>query len=552
MSNEVKQIAGLALKDEKARKSLKGINVIAEGILNDGRDTTESLQTLINKYPEGTTFYFENGTYNFKNIELPSNTKIIGNTNTKFVIPSNTEIACNFLLENVENIIFENVYMQNGENPNTGVLYGGNNENFKCCILAKECNNIQIKNSVFNKFYYGIHCIDTNNVHIENCKFKNSGYSMIMALNDSKFYNIVNCEFDTCYSNVSNKNTYMVSFSCFNYETQIASPENIIIENCKFKNNEYWEGIDTHGANNIKILNCYFYNIKNAIVLFNDQRYTMRHLKMRDIIIENCNILSDLVDSRGILVSGAQNGLVDGFLIQNVVVKNNTIKIPNIETDTIYALYLHYIENLIVDSNLIEAYQNCLRTHMVLYGTISNNKITSNLHQPVIMYYTHLVDFIYNKIFMKETNNNAMNTFDYSNICCLNNVANNSADFNKKYGSASIYATFGKPLIDWTTMRETNEIVTSKNVSRNATSAKTATTLLSGTAGSEIITTSQNIFKECSILQNISIVNGGGSGVNLDCYIKEYIDENHIKISTPLLSNISDTTFTLTPRTLNA
>lgn len=551
------------IKDETARTDISSldtrvtdlenafyVDVVAKGINNSGNDVTEALQELINSYDEGTTFYFQNGTYYCKDILLKNNTKILGNTNTKFIIPTNEEIKNIFKLENVSKIEFENLYLQNASNSNVHQLYGGSFDNFKACILLNNANNITIKNCKFNNFFYGLHCIDSNNINVFDSDFFNSGYSMIMAINNCKNYHINNCNFENSYSNISNNNTYMIAFTSSGFEYGLTYPENIIIENCNFKNNPYWEGIDTHGANNIKILNCNLFNIKNAIVLVNDQRFLQRALKMHDIIIENCYIESEFENSRGILVSGSLNGLTNGFLLDNVIIKNNTINIHNISSNDIYALYLHYVKNLFVENNIIKTTKNNLRTHMVIFGTIANNKIESEATQPIIVYYTHLVDFLYNKIYMKGNFPNAMNTFKLSNIYCEGNVANQTEYFNRSYGNSNFFATFGKPILDWVTMRPTSDIVTSKNVSRNAASASTPQCTLTGNNGSDIITSSVNILTVASILQNISIINGEGDGVPLNCYISEYIDEYHFKISTPLLADVVNTSFQLLPRTL--
>ena len=77
------------IKDETARTNISSldtrvtalenavyVDVVAKGINNSGNDVTEALQELINSYNEGTTFYFQNGTYYCKDILLKNNTKI--------------------------------------------------------------------------------------------------------------------------------------------------------------------------------------------------------------------------------------------------------------------------------------------------------------------------------------------------------------------------------------------------------------------------------------------------------------------------------------------
>ena len=179
------------IKDETARTDISSldtrvtalenavyVDVVAKGINNSGNDVTEALQELINSYNEGTTFYFQNGTYYCKDILLKNNTKILGNTNTKFIIPTNEEIKNIFKLENVSNIEFENLYLQNASNSNIHQLYGGSFDNFKACILLNNANNITIKNCKFNNFFYGLHCIDSNNINVFDSDFSNSGYSI--------------------------------------------------------------------------------------------------------------------------------------------------------------------------------------------------------------------------------------------------------------------------------------------------------------------------------------------------------------------------------------
>ena len=75
------------------------VNVVGEGIANDGTDVSTDLQALINLYPNGATFYFPNGTYKFKDIELNSNTTILGDTDTNFVIDDDT-ICKQFIIDN--------------------------------------------------------------------------------------------------------------------------------------------------------------------------------------------------------------------------------------------------------------------------------------------------------------------------------------------------------------------------------------------------------------------------------------------------------------------
>ena len=120
------------------------IDVIKYGIKNDGTDVSVNLQNLINQFPDGATFFFANGTYNFKNIELNSNTTILGNTNTNFEIDDT--IAKQFILDEVENVHFKNCNFKNGTDYEQE-LFGGAVNNVKASIYMDNSNTITIENA---------------------------------------------------------------------------------------------------------------------------------------------------------------------------------------------------------------------------------------------------------------------------------------------------------------------------------------------------------------------------------------------------------------------
>ncbi|MFR8117276.1 MAG: right-handed parallel beta-helix repeat-containing protein [Clostridia bacterium] len=527
---------------EKIQEIKDKINVKRFGIEGNNIDVTENLQNLINKLGSQ-TYFFPKGIYYFKNINPPSNCKLIGEEGTKFIIPTNEEIVSNFYIENKENISFENIYFQNAENSNVGTLYGDNFYNIKACIFAKNSSNIKINNCIFNKFFYGFQAEDTNNVIISNSKFSKSGYGMIFVFNNSKNYKIINCEFDTAYTNVSNNLTYMIAFTSSDFNETLTFPENITIENCDFKNNLYWESIDTHGANNIKINNCNFYNVYAGITLFNDQRFVNRHLQMHDIIITNNRFNpNNLENATGLIISGAQNGLTDGYMLKNVIITNNIFENFYLTKATKYVIYLDRIENFNFNNNVIETNARNIRTNLCIKGTINNNNMKTNATAPISVTRTHLVTIQNNNIIMENEQPNAINPFEPSNIFIKDNVCNCSELFVRAYGNVDRYATFGQPLLDWTTLRPLNKYVTSKNVYRNAQLPGSSTIKITGTADSDIVSASENLFNQFSLLQYITILGAGENGGDLTVYIKECIDDTHFKISSNILTSVSSAT----------
>lgn len=374
----------ISLADENLVAELIPINnmyvdVYQFGIKNDGTDCTTKLQNLINMFTNGATFYFRNGTYYFKNITVPSNSQIIGEGNTKFIIPTNEEIACIFRIENKENITIKDIKLQNGANVDDGHNYGSvksNVENLKSCIYFGSCENILIDNVYCDTFFDGIKFFNTNNVKLLNSTLINSGYSGVMIFENSKHYIIENCTFENAYNNNGTGNTYMIAITDNDNETSIVVPEDIKINKCNFINNLGWEGIDTHGGNKISITNCYFESMHNAIALYNDQRYVNRHLHMHDIIIDN-NIFdgknNSEIQTSVINVFGSdEESTGEGYTCKNVTITNNQFinNINNIERADIYIVYC---ENVEMRNNNFQSSKKILRLRNCVYGNIADN-----------------------------------------------------------------------------------------------------------------------------------------------------------------------------------
>ena len=471
---KVREITNDDIVDEEFIISLANENLIAElipdnnfivdvnqfGIKNDGSDMSTKLQNLMNIFTNGATFFFRNGTYYCKNINIPSNSKIIGEGNAKFIIPTNEEIACIFRTENKENITIENIKLQNGVNVNDGHNYGSvksNVENLKSCIYFGSCENILIDNVYCDTFFDGIKFYNTNNVKILNSTLINSGYSGIMIFENSKHYIIENCSFENAYNNNGTGNTYMIAITDNDNETSIVVPEDIKINKCNFINNLGWEGIDTHGGNKISITNCYFENIHVAIALYNDQRYINRHLHMHDIIIDN-NIFdgknNENVQTSVINIFGSdEESTGEGFTCKNVTITNNQFmnNINNIERADIY---LVYCENVEIQNNNFQGSKKILRLRNCVYGNIAHNTFEFNQDDFVMTFdgaqcFQFSKNVIINKNLIPQY---IVYGMAISNVYFDQNFANYSNEFCRLQGNLFNFRTFGMPEIDHTNM----------------------------------------------------------------------------------------------------
>lgn len=533
------------------KKNMFYVNVVGHGIKNDGTDVTTDLQNLLNEYAStGATFYFKNGTYYFKNISIPSNCKILGDTNTKFIIPTNEEIACIFKLDNKENIEFENCYFQNGANVNGQGHFGSGifiEDELKSCASFLDCNNISFYNCKFDTFFDGLKFKDTDNVTIEKCSFKNSGYSCIMLFSDCKNYLINNSLFDTIYSNLDNNNCYFIActYTSRSDKTDILVPENITVSNCKFLNNPYWEGVDSHGSNNFTVENCYFKNVLNPIMLGNDTRHTSRHLKMHNLTISN-NIFdgNNALGFGNVIINGDMYNSSDSFLINGVTITNNKwININNTSSQSNYPLSIIYCKNVNISGNVFNCIEGCLRLHYSLYGYVKNN--TFNIRQATyfIRTYSSWLFYISENVF-----NNEQSYFKYivngdstknGLLIMLNNLTFYTSNiWTNNISSVSLFRCFGLPIFSDVYLQPLNKVISSKNIRTRIqiTLKITATTV----ANSNIVNTSDFVLDQICPGCDITIKGAGADGADLNCTIVKYISRNQFKISTNALTSVSN------------
>ena len=367
-----------------------------------------------------------------------------------------------------------------------------------------------------------------------------------MLFSDCKNYLINNSIFDTVYSNLESKNCYFIACTYTNRsdETDILVSENITVSNCKFYNNTFWEGVDTHGSNNFTIENCYFKNVANPIMLGNDARHIYRHLKMHNLTISN-NIFdgNNTLGFGNVIINGDIANSSDSFLINGVsIVNNKWININNTSNQTNYPLMINYCQNVNISGNVFNCIEGCLRLHNSLYGYVKNN--TFNIRQATyfIRTYSTWLFYISENVF-----NNSQTIFDYivnidpSKKCLfilLNNLTFYSTVTWTNSLSAVPFKCFGLPNINDRYLQPLNTVISSKNIRTETplTLGITATTV----ANSNIVNTSDFVLDEICPGCDITIKGAGNDGADLNCTILEYISRTQFKISTNALTSVSN------------
>ena len=271
-------------------------------------------------------------------------------------------------MEDVSNITFENISLTNDD-----IRTGNTSPADKYLIKILNCNNLNFNNiKVYNAYNGGIKIKKSNTLNFINCEFKNCYYDMLTLLSETQNILVDNCIFDTC--TTTYENSYLIANGSDNYDEEVEFlSKNITIQNSKFLNNPNWEGIDSHGCENWKIINNYIYNCKEGIHYAYDKRPNVTNILNNNIIIKNNIIenptLSPSVKS-GIVVIGAdikfsKNITIDSNIIINYGAINST-----------YPIQIEYSKDFTITNNKIDSFSiGGIQTAWVINGSIKNNII---------------------------------------------------------------------------------------------------------------------------------------------------------------------------------
>ena len=516
------------------------IDVSKYDIIGDVSDVSAKFQALVNSKGSA-TYFFPNGEYLIHDISLPSNTTILGDTDTLFAIRTYWKVNI-FSLLNVENIAIKNLKFTHA---NTGDLEKENlapqGWDIYSCIKMEGCNNIFVENCHFKYFWYGITIINTSHITIRDCSFIESGYSMILCLNDSHYILIDNCYFDHCYNN-NTGNTYMVVLSANPYSTDTCV-SHATIRNCEFRNNPIWEGVECHRGHHLTVVNNRFFNVNNTIVFFNDNRFTNGNIPVSNVIIDGNYIdaSNNANFYRLIYVAGDLNNKLLG---ENVSIINNIIE----NSDSTYGIYVDRIRN--IDNNKITANSGQLfRLRNVIDGQFNNNNC--HLQNETAGSFFGQIDLAHrisvcNNTFtswqpMTFTIYHATGDTGCSNVFFYNNQAKWTEAFLRNWTRYGLYSTYGQYFPDFAgDMLPKQRPLDLGTVARYGASGREITDVaFAGTAGSNILTTSTDILPYFTINQTVQLKGAGTDGANLECVITDYIDSSHIKISTPVITSVS-------------
>ena len=528
------------------------VDVTKFGIKNDGTDISTILQNLIDEFPNGATFFFPNGTYNFHEIELNSNTTILGDTDTKFIFNSD-EIAKQFIAENKTNLIFKNCTFRNGLVENNSRLIGSaiKIETIKTSLFLSSCDHIIIDNCNFIKatgcsFVYALNC---EYVTVINSHFANSLRGQLTLMSQCEHFTIDNNIFENAITLEYLGASYMISTHVLDYETDLSYVNDIIITNNRFLNHPGWEAVESHGGKNIIVSHNYFFNCLTPVSIFDDGRLA-RIVDMENIIVNDNIILSDkTVDdyrSQAITVRGNNT---NGKMCKGGSVSNNKIISKN--KGAFSGITVRYADGFIINDNYLYGVANyAIDLQYVTNSNVLNNICKEGVNLPsqeqriadFSFFASHNIDFRNNS---NPSTNQPLNAVylqggaDYIKHYNENelfftdeNVSNMIRNWNyaRKYGRLGTYQINQNANNLW--QRATNRYLQSVEAS-NVITFKT-------TLGSNIVETPSNVLEKIAIGENVEIVGAGLNGDNIQAELIDVLDNNHCVLSKQMYQSVNN------------
>lgn len=231
-------------------KSAKGdvTSVRDFGAVGDGvTDDTVAINKALNA-TSGGILYFPSGTYVIsKGVRVRSNTHVVGDGKTSIIIAKEgtTRGSTMLKLENNSNVVFDNICVSG----NSSVNYENMDAQDGIHLLdIWNSDTVTVKNCYFiDNIYTGIRDINSSNITVENCTFKNTDCGFI-TLGGGIIQNI------KIRNNILDGHQASEPISLF----ADAPHSNVIIENNKISNKTFGCGIYVDGKqhnNNIQIIN---------------------------------------------------------------------------------------------------------------------------------------------------------------------------------------------------------------------------------------------------------------------------------------------------------
>lgn len=536
------------------------INLLQLGI-NTNNDASTLLQYAVDNYKK---IIIPSGTYNVNNtITLPNNIEITGNGDDSVLLMANG--GNDLVLFNINakhNIKINNINLKNTSSENSNTY----SEDRTICTIT-DSHDI-----IFNNFYMtniyknGIVVKSSYNLSFTNCKFKNTGYNMISLLTETENVLVSNCVFDTNTSAYTG-GTYLIHMGSNDYSTPVNYyVKNITVENSKFLNNTYWEGIDCHGGENVKIINNYIYNCKLGIMIRHDARTPLiAPWKTHNIIIEN-----NVIDGNGICTDGIMTGGSTDLFAENFDINNNVITGIKTGDSSVSVISFQYGSNFNINYNKITNFGYYgIRTFDSYYGNVKGNNISQPNGTVSYGFYSNYCWFIKydDNVVDGSPNNSAGNRIIYGagtpnnarGLVELNNnvfIVEDSACVNMRDNTRTAPTNndakrFGNKTTNY---KGVDGIIKAyfTNAKMRSVAGTVSNLPVTATSGTRVLTYSGTTYpiRLLGVGEEITIAGAGSGGATLTTTVKGFPSLNSVELSDPIETSVSNATLSTLDSTM--
>ncbi|MGW1682014.1 right-handed parallel beta-helix repeat-containing protein [Saccharopolyspora sp. NPDC002376] len=196
---------------------------------------------------------------------------------------------------------------------------------------------------------YGVRVQNTDRITATGCHFYRCTYSMFMVLPDCTDVIVRDSTFDTLTTQTAPNCYTLATGASVRGGGQQRWTRGLTVENCRFVNNPRWEGLDTHGAEQVVFRGNYIENCYFGILVANASNYVAEPVT-QDVVVEHNTIIqgNGRPGGYGIVVKGA------AARTRNVVVRNNHIRGFGGVHPSIGAIQLYGTEQTQILDNTIE------------------------------------------------------------------------------------------------------------------------------------------------------------------------------------------------------
>lgn len=253
----------------------------------------------------------------------------------------------------------------------TGVYVGGRDG-----VLVTDANGITFSGVRIFEIAgtYGLKIHRTAGLDIASSTFYRCTYAMVMVLPDCSDITVTNSTFDTVTS-TSYANTYTFATGGSALNSGQRWTQNLTVTGCTFLNNPRWEGLDTHGAENVTFQDNHIENCRIGIMAGNAANF-VADPRLSTVLIEGNTVIqgTGMGGHFGIVVNGGVGRA------QDIIIRGNTVRGFGGTDSKVGSITVYRVANVTIEQNtVIDFGMNAVCMYYEVFGARIATNIFRNL-----------------------------------------------------------------------------------------------------------------------------------------------------------------------------